>query len=320
MKKRFDDERLILRACDLYYNQELTQTAVCNELGISRPTLSKLLNYAKKVGILKISISSVHGRNHFEKEALLEKKYGLREVIITESGCTMEAQHALCGQAAASYLDRVLQDGNVVGVGMGAVLTSCISQLKPQRALSGLSFVPLIGGLNSISVAPEIHSNYLCEELAKKYGGAYYPLFAPARVERVQTRNELMQDASVKSIFDMAKTMDVAIVSIGAPTGRNTLVKDIYFSSPQFTVSFFQENNVCGDLCLLCYDKEGRTDIYDFNNNVIAADITQFFKIPCVIGLASGTQKKDAILGAIAGRFINVLITDIACAELLLKS
>ena len=38
-------------------------------------------------------------------------------------------------------------------------------------------------------------------------------------------------------------------------------------------------------------------------------------KIVRRVGVAGGRAKKDAVLGAIRGGFINVLITDIDCAE-----
>lgn len=319
MKKIFDDERVALSACEMFYNNNMSQAEICAALNISRPTLSKLFSYARKSGIVKISIASVCGRNHYKIEEKLEKKFMLKEAIVVDSVAGTENQHNVCCGVAAQYLDSILWDGCTVGIGMGAVLANCVRQIVPCRDLSSLTFIPLVGGLNSISLAPEIHSNYLCEQLSKKYGGSYHPLFAPARVESVRTRDELMNNPDVKSIMDMSRSMDVSLLSIGAVTESNTLVKGIYFTPPRFSVSFFKENNICGDLCLQCYDRRGCIDRYDFNETVISADIRQFCRVPYSIGIAAGVQKKDAILGAIAGRFINVLITDRDCAELLLK-
>lgn len=319
MKKVFDDERLALSACEMFYNGNMSQTEICSALNISRPTLSKLLTHAKESGIVKISISSTNGRNHFRAEEALEKKFSLKEVVIVDSVSGTENQHNVCSEVAAQYLDSILWDNCIVGVGMGAVLRNCVQHISPNHKLSSLTFIPLIGGLNSLSLAPDIHSNYLCEQLSLKYNGTYYPLFAPARVESARTRNELMNNPDVRSIIDMSQSMDVALLSIGAATESNTLVKGIYFTPPKFSVSFFQENEICGDLCLQCYDRAGQIDRYDFNETVISADIKQFSRVPYSIGIAVGAQKKDAILGAIAGHFINVLITDYDCASLLLN-
>ena len=317
MKRLFDNERIILQACEMYYYENMTQTQICQKLDISRPTLGKILAYARQSGIVKITISSMQHRNHFKLEALLEKKFGLREVVITDSCAAADARRSLCGQAAASYLSSILKDGDTVGIGMGSLLTSCAANLTPTQDFHNLTFIPLIGGLSSSTASSEDHSNYLCELFAKNYHAAYYPLFAPARVESTKTRDELMRNPNIKYIFDMTKQIDVALVTIGAPTESGSLAKSLYFASPEFSADSLQGANVCGDFNLLCYDRQGRTDIYSFNSGVIAADASLFQNIPYSIGLASGVQKKDAILGAIAGRFINVLITDADCAGLL---
>jgi DNA-binding transcriptional regulator LsrR (DeoR family) len=40
-----------------------------------------------------------------------------------------------------------------------------------------------------------------------------------------------------------------------------------------------------------------------------------FRKIPSKIGIAGGTRKADAVVGAIRGGYINILITDSECAK-----
>jgi len=43
---------------------------------------------------------------------------------------------------------------------------------------------------------------------------------------------------------------------------------------------------------------------------VIGANLDEIKKIPRVIGLAGGPQKFKAVLGALKGKYIKVLITD----------
>ena len=82
MRKVIDDPRLMVRVCDLYYNQGISQQQIAKDLNLSRPTVSRVLALAKEQGIVKISISNVNAVEHWELERRLEKEFGLREVII----------------------------------------------------------------------------------------------------------------------------------------------------------------------------------------------------------------------------------------------
>ena len=54
MKKILGDTRLMLKCCVMYYENEMGQNEIAQKLGISRPTVSKLLKGAKERGYLRI--------------------------------------------------------------------------------------------------------------------------------------------------------------------------------------------------------------------------------------------------------------------------
>jgi DNA-binding transcriptional regulator LsrR (DeoR family) len=66
---------------------------------------------------------------------------------------------------------------------------------------------------------------------------------------------------------------------------------------------------VC-DLCSIFLDKEGRLCPAEINQRVIGISLEKLTKIPLVIGVAGGPDKHEAILAALKGRHLDVLITD----------
>jgi DNA-binding transcriptional regulator LsrR (DeoR family) len=52
---------------------------------------------------------------------------------------------------------------------------------------------------------------------------------------------------------------------------------------------------------------------------VFGLELARLKSIPSVVGIAGGKRKYQAILGALRGRWINVLITDQFSAEILLR-
>ena len=127
MRKVIDDPRLMVRVCDLYYNQGISQQQIAKDLNLSRPTVSRVLALAREQGIVKISISNVDAVEHWELERKLEKEYGLQEVIIVGENSSEDKMKEALGEAAARYLEYTIKDGNTVGVSMGSTLYEVIS-------------------------------------------------------------------------------------------------------------------------------------------------------------------------------------------------
>ena len=67
------------------------------------------------------------------------------------------------------------------------------------------------------------------------------------------------------------------------------------------------------------FDKEGRTDCFPYNKQIIGVNLNKLKKVPYAIGIASGVHKAEAIRGAIEGGYINVLVTDAQCGEALTR-
>ena len=57
MRKIVDNERMMLRVCDLYYNRDMSQSDIAKIMDISRPTVARLLKSAKLKRIVEITIS-----------------------------------------------------------------------------------------------------------------------------------------------------------------------------------------------------------------------------------------------------------------------
>jgi len=98
MRKVIDDPRLMVRVCDLYYNQGISQQQIAKDLNLSRPTVSRVLALAREQGIVKISISNVDAVEHWELERKLEKEYGLQEVIIVGENSSEDKMKEALGE------------------------------------------------------------------------------------------------------------------------------------------------------------------------------------------------------------------------------
>ena len=68
MKKVVDDPRLMIKVCDLYYNQDASQQQIGKQLGLSRPTVARLLASAREQQIVEIRIPGLDSIEYWELE------------------------------------------------------------------------------------------------------------------------------------------------------------------------------------------------------------------------------------------------------------
>lgn len=315
MRKIIDNERIIIKVCDMYFNGMKKQSEIAKELNISRPTVSRMIDIAKEKGIVKILISDLSGRNYFSLERKLEEKFNLKEVIIVDTKEDDKEQKDEMGKATANFLERIVKEGSIVGVSMGTTISCIAKHISGYYSYRKLQFIPMIGGVGQ--VATELHSNSIVENLAKSFGAKYQFLHIPAMVSSSHIKEELMKDDYIKNIFDKVNKMNIALLGIGSISEDSTVIHTGYFESNQYEE--LKNNGAVSDICMNILDANGDPSKFDINNNVISVDIDRFKMTEYSIGIAGGLKKEESILSVIRGGYINVLVTDVECAKRLLE-
>ena len=315
MQKVVDDVRLMIKVCDLYYNQNVGQQEIASMLNISRPTVSRLISSSREQGIVKIQVSNLNLIKYWELERKLKELCHLKDVMIVDSRLTEEETKDLLGDAAAKYLSYNIKEESTIGVSMGSTLHNVVSHIL-KSSVKNVTFVPLIGGVGQLRM--ELHSNSLAEILSRKYDARFVPLQAPARISSSLVRRELMKEESVATALKLGECVDIAIVGIGYPNENSSIKATGYFKENE--IESLIDRKVAGEICMQFYDIDGKSSSYKNDNNVIGVELKKLRKIPCSIGVAGGTAKVHAIQGAIKGQYINVLITDFDCAKALIEN
>jgi len=311
-----ETDQLMLEVAICYYEQRLTQEQIARRVNTSRSTVSRLLEEARNRGMVHIKINYPWQRDP-EIEQQLVERFGLDEarVLVGRQRPEEETRRGT-GELTAQLIDGKVKDGQIFGISFGRSLASTVAALDPKRKVA-LEVVPVIGATGSEN--PSIDGPDLVRRFASAYGGKYRQLPVPLLVENVQTRDALVQMPKIHEVLNLARRADIVLLGIGAvaPQHASAIWKG-YLDERNLTR--IESQGAVGHICGQFYDAQGQVLDIEVNRRAIGIGIQSLPGIEIVIAVASGTDKTKAILGALRGKYLNVLVTDDATATAVLDS
>ena len=317
-----DDERLIYKVCCLYYQDDMNQKEIGDYLGISRSSVLRMLQKGKELGIVTIELHNPRFYDYGDMEKALERAYGLKDVVIVENSVLdtrSEAASYMFGKAS-DYLHSFFKEGDQIGVAMGNTLNNVVSTNKTYEKFKNLLFVAMEGGISQSTIdGTDVQGNELARKFADKFGGTYIQFLSPAVFSDHKVLEYFMKEKAVNYILDEFKKLNVIVVGIGIPDRTDhTLAKAGYITGRELKT--LVDNGAIGDMCLQFFDRDGNTDRFRFfNDRVAAMRLEDIRRIPSKIGIAGGERKAEAVIGAVRGGYINILIIDNECARRLIE-
>lgn len=313
---RRDELRLMAKVARMYHSQGLRQIEIMERLNVSQSTISRLLKRAEAEGIVRITVTVPAGA-HPELEEALQAAFGLKEAIVMD--CVDDEAQVVrdLGAAAAFYMETTLRPGDVIGISSwSAALLAMVDSMHPSQKGSGARVVQILGGMGN--PAAEVHATHLTQRLANLIGGKATLLPAPGVVSSPEARKVLLRDPFVQQAMELFKSVTVALVGIGAvePSQLLSLSGNVFASQELQELSL---RGAVGDICLRFFNRQGNPVPTPLSDRVIAITLDQLRRVNRVVGIAGGPRKLAAIRGALAGAWVNVLITDRKTAGLLLE-
>ena len=316
-------DRFLIKAAELYYRDGLSQQEIAQKLHTSRTSISRALIQARNEGYVQIRIQYPEQSNlGLERE--LEEKYGLTEALIAVPAYDQSSDQEVAFQAV-DYTLRVLKKNMVLGMTWGRAMHGFVEQLAQDERLRSLSFrnvkiVPFLGtpGVTQIdSWDATTYSNTLATKVGNLLHCASYNLSAPMYVDGEKEKELIEGIDEISKVLHMAETADMALIGIGSMQKDSSIIKAGIRTEEEYK-ELIQKGAV-GEIVGRIYDEKGQTVDEDLRRKMIGISLDKIAKIPVRVGISYGKDKVEAIKGAIAGGLVNVLVTDVPTAELLLK-
>lgn len=314
-KEDFESIRQIYTVLVLHFVDGMKQAEIAQAMNLSASKVNRLISQGRRLGMVKIEIESPFQRLvEFEKR--LVESTGLVSAVVapTVTG-SPDTTLQQVGRAAASQLLEVLRDGDVIAITGGKAVSAVVENILPERSFD-VTVVPLTGGVQGKHYTDV---NHLATRLAEKLGGSTMLLHAPLFAESSEQRDMLMDMASIKSVFDMARKAAIALVGIGSIQTPHSSYYDLT-PSPSPDKEVLARSGAAGEFLAHLIRDDGSAADYPLNLRLVALGPDELTNCRRTIGVASGPEKVRPICAALSGRYLDSLVLDEDTAVAVLNS
>ncbi len=314
-KEDFETVRQIHTVLVLHFMDGMKQNDIAAALNLSPSKVNRLIAQGRNLGMVKIAIESPF-QLLVEIENQMAAFGGLAKAVVTPTvigspGSTLQQ----VGRAAANQLLETLRDGDVIAITGGKAVSAIVENLEPERTFN-VTVVPLTGGVQGKFYTDV---NHLATRLAERLGGSALLLHAPLFAESPEQRALLLDMASVREVFDLARKAAVALVGIGSIETAESSYHDLHPTSGPDRERLVKSGAVGEFLAHLIRD-DGTVADYPPNSCLVALPPSELMRCRSVMGVASGAEKVRPIRAALNGRYVKSLVVDEDTANAVLNN
>lgn len=306
------NKRILIKIAHWYYNEKMTQEEIAIKLNCTRQKINKIINSLVDMGVVTISINGIDEDKYVRLENALEKEFSVSQIVIADIDHFPNQMLIELGKKAAYWLDEFIKNKQVVGISWGEALSATVSNMRVQNK-SSCNVVQLVGGMDIDHNLRMIKPDELTRLLAQKLSCNHTLLYAPAVMESNTAREAIINDSTVRKVFEMISKCDVAIVGIGQLNMESTASKLGYLSEEDLKT--YEDEGYVGEIAFNPFKQDGQWQKSTHHSKVIGIDSATLEKIPYVVAVAGGMDKINAVLGALKTGCIDVLITDSILAK-----
>ena len=298
---------LLLEVARMYWDEGLGQTEIARRTGYSRPTISRMLAEARRVGVVTVTVA-----HPIERLMALEKRlvdaFGLKTARVSEA---TPGNGSDVARTAADLLLESCGPHSVIAVSNGRAVAAVVHH-TPERSWPSSTAVAMLGSVGesfNTEDGPDV-----CRNLSLRLGGRFRSLTVFDSLALVRAVRE---EDQVATTLELAARSDIALTGVGTVgTSVSPLLRR--WMTPE-VVRECRKRNVVAHVCGHHLDASGRHVHTALCDRTLCLDPERLREIPLVVGVAAGPDKIVAIRAALRGGYLSALVTDEATARAVLK-
>lgn len=301
-----------LTAAKLYYTADLSQAEVAAEMGVSRPTVAKLLQHARERGFVTIEIHDPREVGGTLGRRLVDaySHHGLIEARVVD--VVRERDEDLLGELGrmgAAVLTENVRDGQSIGVSWGNTMYAVARSLE-HTSHHGVEIIQLKGGMSHSSASTnDIDTiNLFCQA----FDAYARPLPLPVIFDNVEAKRIVEKDRHIAHILQLGAQCDVALFTVGAANAESLPLALGYLTEEE---SAELSARAVGDACSRFFTADGSVAMPSIDERTVGISLADLASRPVRILVAGGRWKAEAIQAALSMGLATHLVVDAPTAR-----
>ena len=297
-----------LDAAKLYY-AGLSQQEVARRLHVSRPTVSKLLAYARRRGFVRIEIHDPREQDPMLLDTLRERFNLLDVRLVSPVGPGEDLLRAALGREGARLLSSLVRDGDRIGAVGSRTLVELARSLEPVHR-HHVELIQMARGL--LPAERGLDEEACLVRMAQAFDAHLHLLDMPLVLGSIAERNDLHRTPRGRRVMEMVDQARIALFTVGE------IHSDLQHLGHEVLSAVEREALIergAGDLCSHFIDVHGRICLPDLTHRTTGITLAELRSKEQRILVAGGEAKAPVMRAALANGYVNRLITDVSAAR-----
>ncbi|WP_246942572.1 sugar-binding transcriptional regulator [Bacillus pinisoli] len=306
--------------------EPIGRRALAGALDITERVLRAEVDFLKEQGLLSMAtagmsltdegqtvlheleemMKEVTGLKSLESE--LQKLLNVKRVIVVagDSDVSPFVKQEM-GRATVACMKEYMEEQSIIAVTGGTTLAAVAERMSPDPKHRDILFVPARGGLGE---QVENQANTICAKMAEKAMGHYRLLHVPGQLSN-EAYQSLIEEPSVKEVLHQIKSARMVIHGIGDAI---TMAERRKTSAQEITS--IKEEEAVAEAFGYYFNREGHVV---HKVKTIGIQLDDLKNAKCVIAVAGGASKAEAIRAFMKQGQDTIIVTDEGVAKQLVK-
>ncbi|MEA3536709.1 bifunctional sugar-binding transcriptional regulator/dihydroxyacetone kinase subunit DhaK [Rhizobium sp. CC-YZS058] len=309
---RYGDDPYVW-ACWLYYEDGMTQGEIAETMGVSRATVNSYLADAREKGIVNISIEPARLASLTVAQEL-KRHFGLADCLVVPNDDETRPLIDRLGAAGAQALAKMIKSGDTLAVAWGRTVLS-VGEHLAMKALQDVTVVQATGGTTArFAYTPELTA----AAVAQAIGARCVNITAPAIVSSPEIHGLLLDEPLIREQFETLAQANRVVFGISSLRPNSTIQTSGFFDS--VPLQHYLAKGAAGVLAGRFIDERGRPVAGPLDDRTIGISLDRLRAISTRVAVAGGFDKVPALLAALRGGYVSVLVTDAATGAGILRA
>jgi len=298
---------LLLEVARRFYLDTESKVVIAKRLGISRFTVSRLLEQARSSGLVRIDIRPPADVDFALSSALTQKTSLKRAIVLPSADPASEL--GLLADAAASYLVEVGASDDVLGLVAGRTTSLILDRIEELPACS-------IVQLSGVSRASYFEHNpaETIRAMAMRFRGQTFPIYAPLLLDDAALVASLREQIGIADSVAQFPKLTRVLFSVGAwKEGGSGLFESLDEAGRKKAAEAGATAEILGHI----FDASGRRICKPLSDRCLTIPFDSFSAVTDRVAVG-GSARAEAVLACVKAKAATTLVTDSRTAELVL--